>query len=226
MNGGAREGFSGMRPVRSKLQVIEAAIVCSLFVLSVGCNGFFVDPTLTSIVVSPVNPAVATNKTVQLTAFGTYDDGSRKTITSGVAWSSSSPSVSTIDQNTGIATGLTAGTTTITASDQGLSGTTTLTVVPSGITSITVTPTNASILVGSTQQYKAVAQDNTDVTQLVSWTSSDTTQVTITNASGGTGAGLASSIGSTATTVNITATLSTDTGTIVKTVPLIVTATQ
>jgi uncharacterized protein YjdB len=211
-----------MRPAKHTLQVTGAAAIVVLFILSVGCNGFFVDPTLTSVTVSPVNPAVAIKKTVQLSAFGTYDDGSRKTITSGVAWSSSAPTVATIDQNSGIATGVSAGTTTITASDQGLSGTATLTVVPSNVTAIIISPTSASIPFGTTQQFTAKSQDGvTDLTSLVTWSSNDTTDVTI---SSGTGGGLATSITTLANTINvtITASLQTDTGTVTNSVQLTV----
>jgi trimeric autotransporter adhesin len=208
-----------MIPAKSTFQVVATLAVLLLFGLSVGCNGFFVDPTLTSIAVSPTSPAVTVGKTIQLSAFGTYDDGSRKSITSGVDWSSGTPTVASIDSKTGIATGVTAGSTTITASSQGLSGSASMTVLPSSVTSITIIPTAPSIRQGGTQQFTATAQDGTDITNIVGWTSSDTTQVTISSS------GLATSIGTVNgnTPITITASITTDAGTVSKSVILIVT---
>jgi len=207
-----------MIPAKGTFQVIATIAVLVLFGLSVGCNGFFVDPTLTSIAVSPTTPAVTVGKTIQLSAFGTYDDGSRKSITSGVDWSSGTPTVASIDSKSGIATGVTAGSTTITASSQGLSGSASMTVLPSSVTSITITPTTQSIKQGGSQQFTAMAQDGTDITNIVTWTSSDTTQVTISSS------GLASSIGTVTapTSITITATITTDAGTVNKTATLVV----
>lgn len=208
-----------MRAARTRLQVIEAVVVLSLFVLSVGCNGFFVDPTLTSVVVSPASAAVGIGKTVQMTAFGTYDDGSRKQINSGLTWSVNPTGIANIGVSSGIATGSSVGSTTITGEAQGISGTATLTVVPSGITSIRITPATASIKQGSSQQFTCLDQNGVDRSSLATWSSSDTTDVTIDST------GLATSI-STLTTpiqVTITATLQTDTTTLTATATLNVT---
>jgi thiamine pyrophosphokinase len=214
-----------MTPAKRSLQVIAAVGVLVLFGLALGCNGFFVDPTLTSVVVSPTSASIGIKKTIQMTAFGTYDDGSRKQIKSGLVWSTSDSTIASIDPNSGIATAVAVGSATITGEAQGLSGTGTITVVPSGITSIIVKPVSASIKQGTTQQFTATAQDGTDVTSIVTWASNDTTDVTITNGSGGTGGGLASSISTITTnvTVTISASLQTDTGTVQSTATLIVT---
>src|SRR3974390_3253315 len=214
-----------MTPAKRSLQVIAAVGVLVLFGLALGCNGFFVDPALTSVVVSPTSGTIGIGKTIQMTAFGTYDDGKRKQIKSGLTWSSSATGIAPIDVNSGIATGSSAGTTTITGEAQGLSGTATLSVVPSGITSIKITPVSASIKQGTTQQFTATAQDGTDVTSIVTWASSDTTDVTITNGSGGSGGGLAPSVTTITSNLSVTisATLVTDTGTVQNSVPLNVT---
>lgn len=112
------------------------------------CKGFFVDPVLTAIAVSPTAPQVETGKTINLQAFGTYDDGTRKQVKSGVSWSSSDPTVGTIDANSGVLTGGQPGTTTITASAQGLSGTANATVLLTGVSAIDVTPTSGSVTIG------------------------------------------------------------------------------
>src|SRR5690349_3521252 len=49
--------------------------------------------TLQSIAVVPASVTVATGTQQQFTVVGTYSDNSKKTITSGIDWSSSSPVV-------------------------------------------------------------------------------------------------------------------------------------
>lgn len=211
-----------MMPAKRSLQVIAAVGVLVLFGLALGCNGFFVDPTLTSVVVSPTSASMGIGKTIQMTAFGTYDDGKRNQIKSGLVWSTSDATIASIDATSGIATGIAAGSATITGEAQGLSGTATLTIVPSGIVSIIISPVSASITTGTSKNFTATDQSGHDITQLVTWSSSDTTIVTITNATNGSGAGVATSQGPTGT-VQITATITTDTGTVTKSVPLNVT---
>jgi len=53
----------------------------------VSCKGFFVQPTLQSIAVSPTTVNVGVGDQATLSVFGTYSDGSRSTVTSGVSWS-------------------------------------------------------------------------------------------------------------------------------------------
>jgi uncharacterized protein YjdB len=130
--------------------------------LAISCRGFFVNPTLTGVSVGPQSLTLNLNQTFQMTATGTYDDGSQKNLTSGVAWSSSDPTTVSVGQTSGQVDGLLTGSATITASSGGCaacSGSTTVTVVLTGITSITVTPSSASATVNATTAYfKAIAQ--------------------------------------------------------------------
>ena len=63
---------------------------------------------LTSIAVTPDPASVAVGSTIQFTATGTFSDDSTGDITDGT-WSSSNPSVATIDAATGVATGVITG---------------------------------------------------------------------------------------------------------------------
>lgn len=132
-----------------KLPITLAFGVLIGLAFGVNCDGFFVDPVLQSIVISPSSPQVDVDKTLQLQAFGTYDDGSRKQIKSGVSWSSDATDVATIDPSTGLLSGSTPGSSTITASSQGLDGTAQATVI-GNVTAITVNPTSASVSIGGT----------------------------------------------------------------------------
>ena len=136
-----------------------ALAVLAAMALAVSCKGFFVNPTLTSIAVSPTAPEVEQGQTLQLQAFGTYDDGTRNQITSGVSWSSGTPAVATINATTGVLTGVSTGSSTITASAQALSSTATATVF-NVINSIAITPTSASVAAGTSQDFKVSAVSN------------------------------------------------------------------
>ena len=98
-------------------------------------------PTLKSIAVTPANPTEPVSSNLQFTATGTFSDNSTKDITSTVAWASSNPEAATINEEGGLATtGPTANlTTTISATQAQITGSTLLTVSNSPIT-ITVTP--------------------------------------------------------------------------------------
>lgn len=184
-----------------------AVAVTTLVVWSlVSCNGFFVDPQIVSITVNPATPSIILGQTQQFTAVATFDDGSRKTLTSA-GWNSSNPTVLTINSS-GLAKAVGAGTATVTASSGTGSGSTTATVLTSALTSITVTPANQSFSKAAqpTVQYKAegtFADGSTqDITSTVSWTSSNQGVATISNT------GLATLVASGTTTITATQTSS------------------
>jgi hypothetical protein len=82
-----------------------------------------------SIAITP-NPAIAGISTnTQLTATGTYSDGTAAIVTSAVNWSSGTPTVATIGPTTGLTTGVSLGSTTISAAMGSVTGTALLSVV-------------------------------------------------------------------------------------------------
>ena len=83
--------------------------------------------TLSSIAVTPTGATVSVGATQQFTAIGTNSDGTTTDLTGVATWSSSSTNVATIS-STGLATGVASGSTTVTATDGGVTGQTTLTV--------------------------------------------------------------------------------------------------
>jgi uncharacterized protein YjdB len=79
---------------------------------------------LDSVQVSPTAQALTVGQTAQFSATGTYGNAahqSTQNITTGVTWSSSAPSVATVNSS-GLATAVGSGSTTITASAGGYSG--------------------------------------------------------------------------------------------------------
>jgi trimeric autotransporter adhesin len=155
-----------MPPTRLKL--IGAFAVLLSLALAVSCTGFFVNPTLTSVAVGPQNLSLNVTQQWQMSATGTYDDGTQKTLSSGVVWSSSDPNTASVGQTTGTVTAVQIGAATISASAgscTACSGSTTVTVVLQGVTSITVTPGNQSTTRGgATVFYTALANGATDIT--------------------------------------------------------------
>jgi len=165
-----------------KLPLTLAFVVLIGLAIGAGCKGFFVKPVLQSIAIQPPTPQILLTKTVNLQAFGVYDDGTRSQITSGVVWSSDSTNV-TIDPNTGVATGAAVGPATITASAQAINGTANATVYIV-ITSLTVNPNTWSFLGvngDADKPFTATANGNVDVTSGATFTSSNTTFINCVN---------------------------------------------
>jgi hypothetical protein len=159
-----------------KLALTLAFTVLVALATGVSCKGFFPNPTLTTVTIQPTSPQIQEGKTLTLQAWGTYDDGSRSQITSGVSWSSDSVNVTFADPASAVATGSSLGTATISASAQGVPGTATATVYLV-VTSLTVSPNVWHIPVGTTQtnSFTVLANSNIDVTSGAIFTPSNTT---------------------------------------------------
>ncbi len=157
---------------KKKLQLAGAFTALLLLAVVLGCNGFFVNPTLTSITVGPT-ATINQGGTVQMTASGTYNDGTTQTLTN-VFWSSDATSVATVS-TTGLVTGVSTGTATITGASGTQTGTATITVALNNVTGITISPTtNHATLNGGTAQFTAKATLSggapVDVTATATWT--------------------------------------------------------
>jgi hypothetical protein len=135
-----------------KLPLTLAFAVLVVVAFGVSCHGFFPDPVLQSIAINPTAPQVNVGKTQNLQVYGTYDNGTRKQVTSGVSWSSGDTNIATVT-GTSSATlqGVTPGSVTITASAQALSATATATVI-GNVTAITVNPQSGTAHIGGSGQ--------------------------------------------------------------------------
>ncbi len=140
--------------------------------------------TLSSIAVTPVNPSVVNGLSRQFLATGTYTDGTSTDITTVVTWSSGTIGVATVVSG-GLATGMSAGTSVITATLDTIAGNTTLTVTAATLASITVTPVNPSVVAGLTRPFVATGTytdgTSTDITTTVTWSSGTIAVATITS---------------------------------------------
>jgi len=152
-----------------------------------------------SVTVSPATASVTVGATSQLTATAKDANG---TALSGrvVTWATSNAAVATVSAS-GLVTGVAAGAATITATSEGQSGTSAMTVTNVPVASVTVSPASGSVTVGATVQLAAVTKDaagNVLTGRTVTWSSSNTSVATVS------GTGLVT--GLTAGTATITAT--------------------
>jgi len=161
---------------KQKLRVMGAFVALATLALLVSCTGFFVNPTWQSIAIQPPNPSVAVGFTITLTAWGTDTNGQRSQITRNLVWdvsnASGSGTVATLDPDTGKLTGVSAGTVTVTASSEGVSGTATATVAQEVSTMTITPPTNTVIDDGSSFATFNVTSGGTDISNLVTLTAS------------------------------------------------------
>src|SRR5450432_2525907 len=155
--------------------------------------------TLVSIAVTPAAPSIAKGTNQQFAAVGTYDDATTQDRTMSATWTSATPATATISDaagSKGLAMGVAAGTTVITAASGAVSGMATLTVTGATLVSIAVTPATPSIAKGTNQQFVATGTygDGTtqNLTAMVTWASATAATATISNAAGT--AGLATSV--------------------------------
>ena len=155
---------------------------------------------IVSLAVSPISTSIAKQTIQQFTAVGTFTDGSTQNVTSQVQWTSSHPAVATI--SSGLASGLTPGTTTVTASSGSITATASLTVTNATVVSISVTPASPTLVVGLLQQLKATGSFSDGTTQnisgVVTWASSAPTVATTNRA------GLASALSPGTATISAT----------------------
>ena len=149
-------------------------------------------PALTSIAISPALTSIPAGQKLRYAASGTFADGSTQDVSTSVTWTSSNSAVAVIASQagtgSGLATGVSPGTVSLTASSESItSNVATLKVSPS-TSYLTVSPATVAITQGQQTQFTATTTlpDGTtqDVTNSVTWASSTPTVGTISNSSG------------------------------------------
>ena len=147
-------------------------------------------PTLKSVAISPASPSIAITTTEQFKATGTYSDSSTKDLTTSVAWSSASTAVATVatgsaSAHDGLATGVAVGSTKISASLNSVGASTVLTVTPPPpqVSSVSVVPSNPTVVIGAPVQLTATANyvdgSTQNITATADWSSSNTNFATV-----------------------------------------------
>ena len=131
--------------------------------------------------VTPTGSTLSVGVTAQLTA--TPRDANNNALSARVVtWLSSNPAVATVS-STGLLAGVALGSATITATCEGVSGTSSVTVFVS-VATVGVTPTTASVAVGATTQLTATPRDangNSLTGRSIVWMSGNTAVATVSN---------------------------------------------
>lgn len=152
-----------------------------------------------SVAVAPSSATRLVGQTVQFAAT-TLDSNNNVLTGRVVTWSSSNDAIATVDAS-GLATALSVGTATITATSEGVGGTALFTVTNVPVASIQVQPDSAARFVGQTAQFTAATYDSSGAAlsgRAVTWQTSNAAVATIS------AAGLATGVA--AGTATITAT--------------------
>jgi uncharacterized protein YjdB len=152
-----------------------------------------------SVTLSPASATVNEGQSLQLTA--TLKDANGNVLTGrSITWTSSNTAAATVN-STGLVTGVVAGSATITATSEGQSGTSAITVVHLPVASVTVTPASASVSTGSSVQLTATPKDangNPLSGRTVTWQSSNTAAATVS------GSGLVTGVAAGSATITAT----------------------
>jgi len=165
----------------------SATVTASLGSVSASFAVTVTAASLQTITIGTGTITVAAGISTQLSAIGSYSDGSTQDLSATVTWSSAATAVAAVDA-TGKVTGLAVGSATITATLGSVSGTTSLTVTPATIVSISVNPLSVTIAAGQSQAFTATATltDGTtlDVTASVHWSVANPLLANISNTLG------------------------------------------
>src|SRR5260370_18770827 len=137
-------------------RILGRLLASAAVVLLLTCNNEGPPTPVASVTVTPPAATIAVGVIVQLTA--TTRDANAKALTGRtVSWTSSNTAVATVS-STGLVTGVAPGSSTITATSEGQSGTAALTVLLP-VASATVTPPTTTVLVRQTAQLTATTTD-------------------------------------------------------------------
>jgi len=142
-----------------------------------GTAAITVNDQVSTVEVTPSTNGVNLGATVQLTA--TVKGATGNVLTRTVTWATSNGAVATVDAS-GLVTGASEGTATITATADGVDGTATVTVsVP--VNTVDVTPATSQVNVSATVQLTATPKDinGNPIVRPVTWSSSDDAVATV-----------------------------------------------
>ncbi len=149
------------------------ALVLGIVSLAVGCKGADEPPAVASVSVSPSAATVTVGLTTQLSA--SPRDAGGNALTNPVDWSSGAPAIATVT-GTGLVTGVSVGSATITATSAGKQGTASVSVIPPAVATVAVTLAATTVEQGRTTQASVVLRDignNVLSGRAIAWTSSN-----------------------------------------------------
>lgn len=161
-----------------------SSFVVAILGLSVACGGgdtTEAPPAVASVTISPAAAAVEVGRSEQLSA--SPRDASGNVLTTPVTWSSASSSIASVN-GSGLVTGVSVGTTTVTAASGGQQATATILVNPPSVATVAVTLAASSVEQGKTTQASAVLRDaanNVLTGRSTTWTTSNILVASVSN---------------------------------------------
>ncbi len=148
--------------------------------------------------ITPLNLQIPLGTTRQLTATFVARDKSKTDITAVAEWESSDELTATVSSD-GIVSSVQTGTVTITATYEGITASIDVTISPAVLMSIAVSSLNSSAPRGTNEQFTATGTysdlSTHDITNDVTWTSSNDAIAAVSNSAGTQGLALAADIG-------------------------------
>ena len=142
--------------------------------IALSCKGAVdAPPAVATVTVSPAAGTVEVGSTLPLSASPRSADGTA--LTNPVAWSSAAPAIASVTA-TGIVTGVSVGSATITASSGGKQGTAGVSVIPPTVATVAVSLAATTVELGRTTQAIAVLRDaanNVLSGRAIAWTSAN-----------------------------------------------------
>jgi uncharacterized protein YjdB len=144
-------------------------------------------PPVAGLSVTPAGASIVPGGSVQMRAVAIHFDSSTSDVTAQATWSSSRPSVATVSAS-GLVSALLTGQTDISATYQGVVGSTSFTVTTVATTGITITPASATLAHGETREFTATLGfsngTSQDITEMAQWSVEHPTIATVSNQDG------------------------------------------
>ena len=157
---------------------------------------------LASLAITPTTGTLPLGISQRFVATGTFTDGHAADISDSVTWTSSAPAVADIGAATGLADGITLGSTTIIAASGTVLGTLPLTTIAATIKSMVIAPDSLTTGVGITRHFTATGTFSdgsvADVTASATWTAQTSSIASVNH-----GAAIGLSPGATSVTASI-----------------------
>ncbi|MCP5013775.1 MAG: hypothetical protein GY938_00660, partial [Ketobacter sp.] len=169
--------LTGVAPGMVSVQVTKDGITSNTLEVEV------TNAVITDIIVTPALLTVAKGQTEQLTATAIYSDGTSLNVSSSVTWTPVDTNIVTVSPE-GMLSGVVEGTTTVTATQDGItSNTVNVEVTNAVMTEIVVTPALITLAKGQLQPLTATAiysdGSSSDVSSSATWAPVDTNIVTV-----------------------------------------------
>lgn len=155
--------------------------------------------SVSKVSVTPATDSLSLGASVTLAA-SALDGGGNPVSGARIFWNTENANIATVTSS-GVVTGIATGTVRIAASSNGVSGFSTITVVPPSVASVRVTPPSAALTVGSTVHLQAEPLDaggNLLTGRTITWSSADQSVATVDNT------GLVTAVAVGATTITAT----------------------